>query len=668
MTMRSRIAAAAGISMLALGSWASAQTAGQERSPAVDPAKLDFGSHEIGTKAVGTATVSNLTSARLRFKVRPQDLDDYAVVKDGCDADVPPRGTCTIVVGFSPSRAGERVNTLVIQYLGGAAGSAAAKALNLQLSGQGLLPTVGISPLSLAFDPQQLYTQSPPQTVLLTNNSKKDDLTLRVVASGPFFLEAPTQAQTLKPGASIAAVVRFRPRREGWSSGVLTIVSGPPDGKVQDGTIQEVKLSGRTRSLLGAIWTDASSGGAALALVLCFFYWLAMVIVRWHRVATPSRLLLRSQLDSVTAELDTLTAGAACPSAAITELLKKAREVLDGPNGKAGKVSFNLSDFLFWSRGQEMTGWGYAHEAQVMMVPCLSEPTVTARLESAEEKLRLATDAPSLALADSVHRALTSQPAQPMERLRALLCEALYTNYNTEDTNFSNLVSWQNKTSWLVGCGLVLILMLTIAFPDHGILFLIGGAGGLISRLSRSLDRKDVPTDYGASWTTLFLSPVAGALGAWAGILIAALAVSANVLGSALTVDWNRPDSPMTLAVALLFGFSERLLDSVFDKLESKALGGQPAGAPKPPLTITDPGLLSGTANVQGTKQLEVTGATGDVKWSITSPQPPAWLQLTPDLGVLTWTAPGPGDYSFTVEVQDLKSNAKANRQLSLKV
>jgi len=102
-------------------------------------------------------------------------------------------------------------------------------------------------------------------------------------------------------------------------------------------------------------------------------------------------------------------------------------------------------------------------------------------------------------------------------------------------------------------------------------LFLVGGTGGLLSRLSRSLDRKDVPTDYGASWTTLFLSPVVGALGAWAGILLIGLAHSLNVLGSALAANWNNPHDPMTLAVALLFGFSERLLSSIFGELENKA-------------------------------------------------------------------------------------------------
>lgn len=109
--------------------------------------------------------------------------------------------------------------------------------------------------------------------------------------------------------------------------------------------------------------------------------------------------------------------------------------------------------------------------------------------------------------------------------------------------------------------------------------------GGLLSRLSRSLNRKDVPTDYGASWTTLFLSPVAGALGAWSGILLSGLAVKLNVLGSIFNVDWaEAPCQTMTLAIALVFGFSERLLDTVFEGIEGKSQTSKSTGAKK-----TDP-------------------------------------------------------------------------------
>ncbi len=236
-------------------------------------------------------------------------------------------------------------------------------------------------------------------------------------------------------------------------------------------------------------------------------------------------------------------------------------------------------------------------------------------------------------------------------------------SYHREDNLFSDLVSWQNKASWLVVCGLSAIVALTAIFPDQAILLLVGAAGGLISRLSRSLNRKDVPTDYGASWTTLFLSPVAGAVGAWAGIMIAALAANAKILGPIFQADWAHPAGVGTLGIALLFGFSERLLDSVLDKLEGQATE---AGAPTT-LAIVDPKLIDGQVNVLYEAQLQATNATGSVQWSVVPVgAQPDGLRLDPCTGKLAGTPTRQGTFTFTVEAVDSKS--KATRTLTLKI
>jgi hypothetical protein len=124
---------------------------------------------------------------------------------------------------------------------------------------------------------------------------------------------------------------------------------------------------------------------------------------------------------------------------------------------------------------------------------------------------------------------------------------------------------------------------------DHTVLFLVGAAGGLMSRLSRAVFRADVPTDYGASWTTLFLSPVVGALSAWAGVLLVGLAVKLQILGSAIPANWCDPYNPMVLAIALMLGFAERLFDEILKPVEKKfggqgntAQSGTPKGAANP--------------------------------------------------------------------------------------
>jgi hypothetical protein len=258
-------------------------------------------------------------------------------------------------------------------------------------------------------------------------------------------------------------------------SGFLTIFSGAR------GSPESLYLSG---SALGQL------DGVLSILVLCLLYWLAMVVVRWNRVARGTRELLRAEINSVQAELDIASSNSDVKDTnraqKISGLLTSAQGLVDTGGEKWHQKGAN---FLFWSRGQEITGWSYVHQAEIQMTPLLDPEKVRARLETNEQQLRTSTAPPSLALADAIHA----------ERRKALLAEALNFNYQSEDNTFSDLVSWQNKTSWLVVCGLLAVLVLSIAIPDHSLLFLIGATGGLLSRLSRSLDRKDVPTDYGAS-------------------------------------------------------------------------------------------------------------------------------------------------------------------------
>ena len=98
----------------------------------------------------------------------------------------------------------------------------------------------------------------------------------------------------------------------------------------------------------------------------------------------------------------------------------------------------------------------------------------------------------------------------------------------------------------------------------------------------RALRRENLPLDYGASWTTLFLSPLFGALAAWFGIAMITLAAQpeVNLLGRAFQlVKWDDPSSPMTLAAAFLLGFSERWFDAVVGALDRHAEGQETASA-----------------------------------------------------------------------------------------
>lgn len=545
------------------------------------------------------------------------------------------------------------------------------KSTPVAASDKGVVPELEISPSQLSFPRQEISTSSPFQPITVTNHSQKEITLGAMTVSSDFVIEPTAYTEPIKPAASVKIFVSFKPTQKGAVAGILTILNGASTKP------QTVYLSGNTPE--PGLCSASLRTEVLLVAALGLLYWLAMVIVRWNRIARPSRELLKAEITALESGLETAIATNPAENRAnIETMLKAAKDLIDRTTKASG---YRIADFLFWSRGQELTGWGYIHEAEIQMARLLPDATVTARLESAEQRLRLANDAPSLALANSIHLA-TGNPPADLDRRRALLAEALSANYQREDNSYADLVSWQNKASWLVGCGLVLILVLTGALRHHSILFLIGGVGGLLSRLSRSLDRKDVPTDYGASWTTLFLSPVAGALGAWTGILLAGLAVKLNILGSAFAGDWMDPCDPATLAIALVFGFSERLLDGVLDKVVGKGVGADQTSAPNPQpppkpgeadqaaaegkLAITtDPKLADGKVGVQYSAKLVAKGNAGDPKWTVKQGALPKGLQLGQD-GAISGTPTAEGTSTFTVAVEDQKSQASRDFSIAI--
>jgi hypothetical protein len=105
-----------------------------------------------------------------------------------------------------------------------------------------------------------------------------------------------------------------------------------------------------------------------------------------------------------------------------------------------------------------------------------------------------------------------------------------------------------------------------------------------MSRMARALHREDVPNDYGASWTTLFLSPLLGAISAWFGIVVVMWLTEMEVLGEAFArITWDGQADAFLIAIAFVLGFSERLFTSLLSAVESKVDAGVTAGATNPP-------------------------------------------------------------------------------------
>jgi hypothetical protein len=282
------------------------------------------------------------------------------------------------------------------------------------MNGYGKLPDLGVSSARICFSPVPSGKTGSPEIITLTNNLPDPSTTrdktatpasaitapatpikiTKVVTSGPFSLEGFGDEVNLDRGKSLVLVVRFTPTTGGESSGMLTIFSSASTSP------QDVYLFGSTPNPLSGLCNASPRCEIAIVALLCVVYWIVMVVVRWNRIAYPTREFLKTEINSLQAELETLASeqdqrvAAANEQAAkqgnaqpnqqpqpnsmeqthefrtgqIRGLIQNARDLMTGSgdpkdltNHPAQSRLQRIATFLFWSRGQEMTGWGYIY-------------------------------------------------------------------------------------------------------------------------------------------------------------------------------------------------------------------------------------------------------------------------------------------------------------------
>jgi hypothetical protein len=263
------------------------------------------------------------------------------------------------------------------------------------------------------------------------------------------------------------------------------------------------------------------------------------------------------------------------------------REAVEAVMANCGQITC----FQGWSKTKSLhsskviAGWREAHALEQLLVADLDNESALARLASATGELRARSRPGMKGLADEIdvllrssHKATADGGSAFSKRPQALLAEALRVLHNERDMDFENQSGTESKALALTLVGLLLIVVAGVAFHREA-LFLLGAIGGFISRLFRVLKRRPSLSDYGASWSTIMLAPVAGALSGWSGtLLLSVLSSSLHVLDSATFSGlWANPRSAVALGIAALLGVSERL----FDRLVSLGEGAfEPAKAP----------------------------------------------------------------------------------------
>ncbi|AXC15101.1 hypothetical protein ACPOL_5857 [Acidisarcina polymorpha] len=634
---------------------------------------VDFRAHDVGTTTVPLPILfTNSGKNDLQINVWIDDSSAFRIERNGCGQSYSPGFSCEVWVVFAPRAprtAGEvQQATLKYNYAPGEGDKGESEPVKLVLTGQAYLPEISVHPGSLSF-PSNSSSGDAPQTVTLTNNSSAKLAIQRISASDGFDVQRPTPAEI---GSHESVSLLVSPPSGGLlaAHGLLVVVS---DSRLSP---QFIPLATSARPIFFE-HLPPNFGQSLFALIACLLYWLGMAAVRWNRIALRARKLLKAEIDNLLIDADQ---AAGAPSAVIAA-------IKDSVGDKFIKDfdprQCSFGDFALWSRGDELAGWQRVHQAMVQLVTWLPDDRVAAKLEFLVGQL--AGEDSCSHLLDLVKAELilaTGKTADPGRR-RALLRELLSAYYDREDTSYASLLSWQNKAGWLVSCGLFLILILTIG-DGHGTLFLIGALGGLLSRLSRALHRTDTPSDYGASWTTVFLSPVTGALAGWAGILFCSVAVKFQILGKIFEQAWDDPHKPLVMGLALAFGFSERLLDNLFNQLDDKLgsdttspkpsslpPGGLPPGGGPPPgppsdrdraaTTIVTASLPSGKVGepYPETPPLTVDPPIPKANWSAVSGLPEG-LEISPS-GQISGTPRGPaGSSTVHIKVEDPADASKS--------
>ena len=220
--------------------------------------------------------------------------------------------------------------------------------------------------------------------------------------------------------------------------------------------------------------------------------------------------------------------------------------------------------------GMVLAAWRLLHKAERLAVNIMKTPYVAARLRRALAELRELPEEQQRIWEETLkEHALHTLQAEQQNTLRAYLSEFLANLYGARDNEFARFLKLQRLLSFLVLNGLGLTLALILA--GYGPILLAGAVGGLLSRLARVYRGSPEMPDYGLAWAQVLPAPLWGSLSAWAGLHLIAILQSQEIVSikqlGELIPPFELGSTPIPLlAIGFLFGFSERLLDSIAEK------------------------------------------------------------------------------------------------------
>ena len=184
-------------------------------SVSLSPSSLQYAAQSVGaTSAAQTVLLRNMGSSPLAISsIAPSG--DFAE-SDTCGTGVPAAGSCNFSVTFTPTTAGTRSGSILIQD------NAAAAPHVINLSGVGNGALAVFAPQSLTFPTQALGTTSAAQALTLTNggNQTLDVTSIQVTGD---FAQINNCPSTLAASSSCTINVTFTPTAFGTRTGTLAV-------------------------------------------------------------------------------------------------------------------------------------------------------------------------------------------------------------------------------------------------------------------------------------------------------------------------------------------------------------------------------------------------------------------------------------------------------------
>ena len=184
-------------------------------SVSLSPSSLQYAAQSVGaTSTAQTVLLRNMGSSPLAISsITPNG--DFAE-SDTCGTSVPAAGSCSFSVSFTPTNAGSRSGSIVIQD------NAAGAPHVINLTGVGNGPLAVFAPQSVAFPTQSLGTTSAAQAITLTNGGNQTLGITSIQVTGDF-AQVNNCPSTLAASSSCTINVTFTPTTFGTRTGTLAV-------------------------------------------------------------------------------------------------------------------------------------------------------------------------------------------------------------------------------------------------------------------------------------------------------------------------------------------------------------------------------------------------------------------------------------------------------------